>query len=82
MSLRAIAARCNVSKRHVMPQGEMRVVLDRLAQAELVVKAGNEAKPRYLLNRIDKRVQVLWKIYRPLYYETRRPSPVSGPRKK
>ncbi|MDA4123201.1 MAG: hypothetical protein OK456_08495 [Thaumarchaeota archaeon] len=81
MSLRAIAARCNVSKRHIMPEGEVRVVLDRLAQAGLVVKAGNESKPRYLLNSTDRRVQVLWKIYRPLHYETRGPSPVSGPRK-
>jgi len=71
MSLCTIASRCNVSKRHVLPEGDIRVVLERLEETGLVVRVGCAAKPRYRLDDTDRRFKFLSKIYRPPRLEGR-----------
>ena len=68
LSLRAIASRCGCGKRSVLPEGGVRVVVERLGSAGIVVNLGTPEKPRYSLDAGDKRVQILEKIYGPIRF--------------
>jgi hypothetical protein len=68
LSLKAIAARCGCGRRSVLPEGRVRIVVERLSGAGIVVNRGTPEKPRYSLDAGDKRVQILEKIYGPIRF--------------
>ncbi len=63
LSLKAIAASSGYGRRSVLPEGRVRIVVERLGRAGIVVNRGTPEKPRYSLDAGDKRVQILEKIY-------------------
>ncbi len=65
LSLRQLAARCKSGKRSVLPEGRVRMVVDGLSRAGMLVNLGTPEKPRYSLDGEDRRVRVLEKIYGP-----------------
>jgi hypothetical protein len=71
LSLKAIAARCGCGRRSVLPEGRVRIVVERLGRAGIVANRGTPEKPRYSLDAGDKRVQILEKIYGPIRFVSR-----------
>ena len=63
MSLTEIAAKCGRGKRSILPDGSVRIVLDRLLKVGMVINHGSLKKPRYTLDRGDIRVRTLIKMY-------------------
>jgi hypothetical protein len=68
LSLRAIASRCGSGRRSVLPEGKVRIVVERLGRAGMVVNRGTPKKPMYSLDAGDKHVQFLEKIHGPIRF--------------
>ena len=68
LCLREIAAKSDRGKRSVLPNGNIRLVIERLASTGMVVNRGTTERPRYSLDRSDSRVRVLAKMYGPLRF--------------
>jgi hypothetical protein len=64
-----IAIRCDRGKRSILPDGKVRSVVDRLAKVGVLVNLGTAEKPRYSLDKGDKRVQILRRMYSSIRYE-------------
>lgn len=59
LPLYEIASRCGMSRRAVLQAGRIRATLCKLAKEGIVVNAGTQERPRYLLNRGDGRVRFI-----------------------
>jgi hypothetical protein len=68
MSLRDIALSCDKGRRAIMPDGELRAAVERMVRAGMLLNKGTTEKPRYSLDRGDRRVQVLQRMYGPVRF--------------
>jgi hypothetical protein len=65
-----LAVQCGRGRRSILPNGEIRVVVDRLIETSAVVIAGGPGRPRYSLNRGERHAEVLSRMYNTVRYET------------
>ncbi|MDA4137420.1 MAG: hypothetical protein OK449_10540 [Thaumarchaeota archaeon] len=68
MSLREIASGCDRGRRAIMPDGELRAAVERMAREGIIVNKGTPEKPRYSLDGGDRRVQMLRRMYGPMRF--------------
>lgn len=68
LSLSAIAERCGCGRRSILPNGEIRSVVNGLVDTGILVNLGTQQRPGYQLNEADGRVRMVAKIVRPEYY--------------
>lgn len=65
-----IATRCERGKHSVLPDGKIRRVVNHLASIGMLANVGTSGRPRYSLDKNDRRVQVLKRMYSSIRYES------------
>jgi len=65
-----IAVRCGQQKRAILPNGNLRTIMDKLVKCGILVNLGPPEKPRLILNQSDTRVQILRRMYGSMKFES------------